>query len=557
MYNINNWKHTVDMFRGNVLIAEFIRGYRNERKIEHINDTLQILGDTFYAIYRINYKNATYETIKSSYDIKDKLGKKGEYKHFLQVFKECVSDDTYTKFKYCFSVENIRKIVSENIYEYGGDYQRKFNDVFKWVSIKIIYNNELALNEVIMCFREIDAEKRLQLQQLTLLENSLDSAKQSAERKSIFFSNVSHDMRTPLNAIIGLSELAQQNSSDTEKVKNYITKIQNAGKQLLTLINDILDMSRIENKKGEKFDYKPMRVNDCVNDCVLMFSEQALREKKDLIVELDKENVLVYCDYQRLSQILNNLISNAIKYSDNGAKIKVKVKLLEVKNRTCKYQFIVSDTGIGMSDKFLKHIYEPFERETMFSATRVSGTGLGMPIVKSLVQQMSGEITIKSKLGVGSTFTVILPLMIAEKTETQETEAKQVDEKNLNDKTIMVAEDNEINMEILCELLQSSGAKVIKAYNGSQAVEIFKSLTEGSLDAILMDMHMPEMDGCTACTEIRKLNRTDAQKVPIIAVTANAFAEDIAKTIKAGMNGHIAKPIDFKELLKLLTSLIK
>ena len=532
--------------------AALLRSYFGEQKMRHTADTLQILGDTFYAIYRINYETGTYETIKSSRDVREQLGRSGTYRHLLDVLRGYVEEQTYQEFEHSFSMENIRRLVAHQIYEYGGDYQRKFGDTYKWVSIKIIYNKALGLNEVIMCFREIDVEKRKQLQQHLLLENALNTAKQTAKKKNTFFSSVSHDMRTPLNAVIGLADLARKNRGNEEKVDEYLAKIEQAGRQLLTLVNDVLDMSRIEHGEGGTLNYAPMDLRRCVEDCAALFREQAAQEKKTLAVKADVERQAVYCDTFRMNQILNNLISNALKYSLEGARITVELKLTSRQGKLCRYQIVVSDTGIGMSEEFLEKIFEPFARETLFSPTKVTGTGLGMPIVKSLVQQMSGEITVQSRLGEGSVFTVTLPLQLAEEGALSHGEPQPDEDFDLTGRRILVAEDNEINMEITSECLSMLGAEVLPAWNGREAVELFSSLEEGSIDVILMDMQMPEMDGCEACRAIRAMNRKDARTVPIIAVTANAFAEDVARTTQAGMDGHISKPIDFEQLKELL-----
>lgn len=550
------------------IAAVLIRGYLDARKVKHVQDTLQILGDTYYAIYRINCETERYEVIKSQKDVKEQLGDVGEYQYLLKVMGRVVDRDTYEKFCSSFSIENIRKLVADKTGEFGGDYQRKFEDGFHWVNVQLIYKEALGLNEVILCFRDIDLEKRRQIQQHMLLENALESARQTAQAKSMFFSNVSHDMRTPLNAIIGLADLAGKNRGDAGKVAEYIEKIGQAGKQLLTLINDILDMSRIEHGNQSLLDYSEMDIVQCIEETVSMFTVPAEQENKHLLLKTDVEHRKVYCDAYRLNQIMNNLLSNAFKYSPEGAEVRVVVKEAASQGNHSKYQISVSDTGYGMSEEFLKRIFEPFTRETVLAPKRISGTGLGMPIVKSFVQQMNGEITVQSRQGEGSTFIVTIPLQILPEKEggrtdaaviiqeepTEERKAESV--RPLEGKRILVAEDNEINMEITEDLLTMHGAEVLKAWNGKEAVAVFEKSPEGSIDAILMDMHMPEMDGCSAAKTIRGMERQDASRIPMIAVTANAFAEDIARTTQAGMNGHVSKPVDFDRLLKLLSDLL-
>lgn len=531
-----------------------IHGYFSSKKMKHIADTLQLLGDSYYAIYRINYKKKTYETIKSSPDVKDQLGPSGEYKYFIEVLKTIVEDNIEKELETTFSTEHICSLIQDKIYDFGGDFKRKFPDGFKWVRIQIIYNEAMHLDEVIMCFRQVDAIKRREEQQMALLQNAVATAKKTVQQKTMFFSNASHDMRTPLNAIIGLSELAQKNKDNQELVSGYISKIQQSGKQLLNLVNDVLDMSRLEHDKGGSLNYAPMDLKQCIDSCAHLFAEQATAENKKLETDYRLEHSMVYCDFARLTQIMNNLISNGIKYSGSGACITVSLKELNLQFGHGKYQIAVSDTGIGMSKEFLDKIFEPFARETFFSSNQVTGTGLGMPIVKALVQQMSGEITIASQKGKGTTVTITLPLQLAEEDSEpeKETDRQELSSCSLDGKKILVAEDNEINMEIATECLSMLGADVIQAWNGQEAVEAFQASSPGQISAILLDMQMPVMDGCTAAKTIRALDRPDSPSVPIIAVTANVFAEDIAMTTEAGMNAHIPKPIDFDQLAGLL-----
>lgn len=532
-----------------------IRDYIGKRTVKHISDTLQILGDTYYAIYRINFETETYETIKSSSDVKEELGNKGNYQHLLDTVGSVVESSTYEEFKKNFSMENIRKLVKRHIYEFGGDYQRRFEDTRKWVSIKIVYNKGLGLNEVIMCFREIDMEKKKEINQHELLERALENAKKADQKKTMFFSNMSHDMRTPLNAVTGLANLALQNEDDPQKVHEYLEKIEASGKQLIALVNDVLDMSRIEQGTVSSLDCKPTDLEACIRECTEFFERQAKQEEKDFQVKIKLYNPVVNCDPYRIKQILNNLLSNAFKYSSKGARISLEAEELEQKESRGKYQIVVRDTGVGMSQSFQEHIFEPFARETMFAPTKAMGTGLGMPIVKGLVQQMSGEIFVNSQLGKGSEFTILLPLQILQQKEEETAEAQELPAFSLSGKKILIAEDNELNMEIATEFLSMMGVDLIQAWNGQEALELFAASSPGSVDAILMDMQMPVMDGCTACREIRRLPRPDAASIPIIAVTANAFAEDIARTREAGMNAHISKPIDFKLLAEVLGKL--
>lgn len=537
-----------------VMVIMVLRDLVNSRRIRRADSTIHILGDSFYAIYRVNYKTATYEAIKLSPDMVGTLPETGDYQSLIDIIGTLVEPDTFHEFALAFSLESIRQRVAARIPDYGGDYQRRFGDVYKWVNVRTLYDGSRAPDEVILCFREVDLEKRQQLQHMRILQEALDTAKKSTRAKNAFFSNMSHDMRTPLNAIIGLSELAQRDRGDQEKVDGYMRKIEFSGKQLLTLINDILELSRLESGRNP-LDCRRFDLRQCVEDLTAVFYDMAEKDDRNFSVKLEITDTMVEGDPHKLGQILNNLISNAFKYSRNGDRVEVTVKQFHFQQHS-KYQFTVEDTGIGMSEQFLEHIFDPYARETRFTSQTVTGTGLGMPIVQSLVQQMSGEITVESTLGKGSRFTVTLPMEAVRTEEGAEEPAPEEEAVELTGKRVLLAEDNELIMEISQSILTMNGMEVIPAVNGAEAVERFAESPPSSIDAILMDMQMPEMDGCQAAQAIRAMDRPDAATVPIIAVTANAFAEDIAKTTEAGMDAHVSKPIDFAVLNRTLARLI-
>ncbi len=536
-----------------VIVVMVARDLANNRRIRRADNTIHILGDSFYAIYRVNYKKGAYAAIKFSPELEKLLPETGDYQDLLRALENLVEPDAVQEFAQAFSLESIRSRVAAQLPDYGGDYRRLFGDVYKWVNIRTLYDGVRAPDEVIFCFREVDQEKRQQLQHMDILQEALDTAKKSTKDKNAFFSSMSHDMRTPLNAIIGLSELAQRDREDREKVNDYIRKIEFSGKQLLALINDILELSRLESGRNT-LDCRPFDLGQCVEDIASVFRDMARKEDRVFSVKLDLADQSVEGDPHRLGQILNNLLSNAFKYSEPGDRVTLAVKQFDFQQHS-KYQFTVEDTGIGMSEQFLHHIFDPYAREARFSVQSVTGTGLGMPIVKSLVQQMSGEITVESTLGKGSCFTVTLPLKTVQ-AAASEAPARKETTADLAGRRVLLAEDNELNMEIAAELLTMSGMEVVQAVNGAEAVERFQASPLGSIQVILMDMQMPVMDGCQAARAIRALDRPDAATVPIIAVTANAFAEDIAKTTEAGMNGHISNPIDFAVLSRTMARLI-
>ncbi len=547
----------VFMFLILTLVLITLKDLKFNWQIERTNETVRVLGNSYYAIYRVDFVKNTYEMIKGSDYIRSRMEKTGRYDELLKTMVEVIEKDACDEYMESFSVENIRKLVSQRIRDFGGDFLRKFGDEYHWVNVRVLFDESLAPGEVVLCFREADLEKRQQLQERKLLETSLEASRQSEKSKQAFFSNMSHDMRTPLNAIIGISELASKAVDNPEKISEYLDKINLSSRQLLELINDILDMSRMEQGKvvlnTQKFDLKK-----CINDCCENFRFQAEKDSKAFEINFNIENSKVMGDPFRVSQVINNLLSNAFKFTSANDSVKVEVSQLE-KGDYSKYKIVVSDTGLGMSEDFLKKVFEPYARETRFSTKKIAGTGLGMAIVKNLVDQMNGHIYVESRLGDGSAFTVTLPFITDGEEEILAQESTKNDNKkafSLEGKNILLAEDNMINMEVATEILSMNGINIVQAWNGKEAVEIFKKSKEFEFDAILMDMQMPEMGGCDAAKAIRALNRSDAGKVPIIAVTANAFAEDISATAEAGMNAHISKPIDFNILCGTLEELI-
>ena len=528
-----------------------IRDWLQNRRMKRADDTAHMLGDSFYAIFRVNFRDGVYEGIKISDDMQKVLPPSGDYTLIMNSICALVKSSTYQEFQQSFSLESIRQRVELGVADFGGDFQRRFDGVYRWVNIRTLYDPEVAPDEVILCFRDVDAEKRQELQHTIILQEALEAAKKGTRAKYDFFSRMSHDMRTPLNAIIGCCPLAKKSCAqgDLDQVGSSLKKIEFAGDQLLGLINDILELSRAEAGRST-VEAKPFDLRTLLNNTVEIFQVRATDENKELVTSLDLEQTMVLGDQQKLSQILNNLLSNAIKYTNPGDTIRLEVKQFAFQKFN-KYQIIVEDTGIGMSETFLEHLFEPYSRETSFSPHSTVGTGLGMPIVKSLVQQLSGEISVESTLGVGSKFTVTIPLPSSEETAEHPSTPRQAPF-DWTGRQILVAEDNDLNREILTELLEELGVRVLAATEGMDAVRVFAATKPYSVDVILMDMQMPEMDGCQAATAIRGLDREDAGWVPIIAVTANAFAEDIDKTTKAGMNAHVSKPIDFTLLAQTI-----
>ena len=547
-----------------VLFAMFMymRSKRMSKTVESMYEVVRVMGNVYYAVYKIDYQKGTYTRLKGKDHLGNDMPENGNYNNLLARMLMYVSKDTYDEFAHTFSLENIRTLVSKHIWDFGGDFRAYYGSKYKWVNISLLCDEQLNSGEVLMCFREVDTEKRIQLEHLKITEDALASMKKTAESKNLFFSSMSHDMRTPLNGIIGLSDLAGKHIDEPNKVEEYLKKINSSSKQLLGLINDILDMSKMEHGKLET-NNEPFDLQKALEDYLAPLEMQAREDKKDFIYEYRVDHHKVCGDFTRIGQILNNIISNAIKYTPTNGTIAFSVKEVAHQGNVCKYQFTVADTGYGMTDEFLLKIFEPFERDTHFGARKARGTGLGMAIVKNLVTQMNGEIKITSAINKGTCVVITLPLNLQGDCKLCGDQCKLGVVKTVVEKPvdlkgckILVAEDNEINMEIVTELLQMKGIEVIQAWNGREAVEVFERSAVGEISMILMDMQMPEMDGCEAAQAIRSLDRGDAASVPIIAVTANAFAEDISATMAVGMNAHISKPINFKTLEKTMMEFI-
>ena len=547
------------------LLALFALARREQHlgeRARRANETAQVLGNTYYALYRVNYERETYEMIKGSDYVRSRIPAFGPYGELLRTAGEVVEAEAFRDFTKSFSCENIRQLVDRQVSDYGGEFLRRFGGEYRWVSVRVLFDSALEAQEVVLCFREVEREKERQLQERRLLEDALQLAKQNEQSKQAFFRNMSHDMRTPLNAILGSSELARQHLDEPQRAAGYLDRIDSSGRYLLGLINDILEMARMEHGQVQ-LESRPFDLRKCVDDCLAAFRIQAGREGKALRENFAAGPETVVGDERRIQQILNNLLSNAFKFTPAGGEITLSVRQTEP-GEYGRYEFAVADTGIGMSPEFLRRIFEPYAREMRFGDRAASGTGLGMSITRSLAALMGGEIQVESEPGKGSRFTVVLPLPSAEPGQAEpaaEAAARAAARPDagaftLEGLSLLLAEDNEINMEITTEMLAARGVRVAQAFDGTEAVELFRQSAPFAFDAVLMDMQMPGLDGCAAARQIRALPRADAQSVPIIAVTANAFAEDVAATAAAGMDAHISKPIDFKKLAQALEQLL-
>ena len=385
------------------------------------------------------------------------------------------------------------------------------------------------------------------------LQVAVEKAESANRAKSTFLFNMSHDIRTPMNAIIGYADLASRHSDDPAKLKNYMENIQVCGQNLLMLLNNVLDLARIENDKTE-MEYSVSDVEKDFRNCIAMFRNQADSKGQTLTVTAHLLHPYVYVDIPHLTEVCTNLVSNAVKYTGAGGTIRCDVTQKPgEKEGWCDTVVTVADNGIGMSQEFQKHIFEPFERERTSTVSKVEGSGIGMGIVKKLVGLMGGTVAVESKIGVGSKFTVTIPCRIASEDETQaKRETNPSDQKCLCGTRILLTEDNDLNAEIATELLQEEGCTVDRAKDGVECVDMLEKAANGTYQLILMDIQMPVMNGYDAARKIRRLDDPQKANIPIIAMTANAFTEDRQVALDAGMNDHIAKPINMNVLVPTL-----
>lgn len=536
-----------------VLTVTFIHEKKGREKLKRVDETLQIVADSYYALYRVDLNNGTYSMIKGSDYMRQHLGDHGKYSDAISAFKYVISDDMYDDFKATMSMDNIKKQLNNKIRYFGKDFQRWVDGRKLWFEVRLLASPQISKNVVVLYFRMIEKEKRARLQQQEILKEAIKTSQAGIKAQQQFFSNMSHDMRTPLNVIIGMSDLAKEHINDKEKAGEYIEKIKFSGNQLLLLINDILDVAQLAN--GAHLNNENFNMRDNFLNYMEIFEVAAKKDNKSFNVTCNITHDKLYGDFRRLNEILQNLVSNAVKYTNPGDSISVSITELE-SDTYLNYKIEVEDTGIGMSPEFVDKIFIEYERERRYGDQIMGGTGLGMPIVKNIVELMNGKISVESRLDVGSKFTVILPFKEAEGKVDKDKPVSVEEKYTLKDKKILVAEDYKLNMELITELLEDKGAVVTKAWNGQEAVERFSESQPYYYDAVIMDMQMPVMDGCQAVRMIRKLARDDAVRIPVIAVTANAAPEDIQRVKHAGMNDYISKPVNIDRLNYILGKMI-
>ena len=455
---------------------------------------------------------------------------------------------------HCSTLRTCRQRITTDKYEVMD------NEVFHVTSKPIDIDGHLYALEIVT---KLDNSKELtkRILYLEMEGEALEAQRKAADiankAKTSFLFNMSHDIRTPMNAIIGFNDMAMRHLDDSERVKDCLAKVDMSSKHLLSIINDVLDMARIESGKVT-IEEKPMSLKKVSEELCNIVTQNV--KDKNLTMTTDFSHIthdFVIADELRVNRVMMNLISNSIKYTPEGGTVSYTVtEEAYYADGTASYEFVVADNGIGMSPEYLEHVFEAFSRERSSTINSIQGTGLGMAITKELVELLGGTICITSEEGIGTTVTVHLSFKtLDEQNYSDADEATVISPVSLKGKRVLLAEDNELNREIAMEILEEADMQVVPAENGQVAVDLF--LNDEPFDVILMDVQMPVLDGYEATAKIREAEANLQCHVPIIATTANAYAEDIANCRKAGMDAHLAKPIDVQKMFSVLSDIMK
>ena len=452
--------------------------------------------------------------------------------------------------------ESLRRDLAVEKRDLKLEYQSRPGGTWTRLNAVCVERREGVPVKVLLADQDITDTKRAELEREEELKSAMEAAEKANRAKSTFLFSMSHDIRTPMNAIIGFANLADKHLDDREAVKGYIGKINRSSNVLLRIINDVLDLARIESGKSG-LELAPHSLLEGVGGVRDMFVESMEKAGLRFTAEIDLLDPVVLCDDLRMNQIFINLLSNAQKFTPAGGFVLMRFEQLgPAREGTADYRLTVRDSGIGMSEEFLTHAFDAFERERSSTMTGIEGTGLGLCIVKNLVDMMGGVICVKSAPGQGTEFTVDFPFQVLLADAIQEKTRKAASSADFVGRRLLLVEDNELNSEIARSILEDAGVFIVTAGNGEKALEALQSAGPGSFDAVLMDIQMPEMDGYEATRRIRNLEDRALARIPIIAMTANAFEEDRKRALEAGMDGFVAKPLDVEALWSALGSVL-
>lgn len=517
------------------------------KQVEEAHRAISALGTAYYHISRLDLKTKKIELVKRSRKMELGISQKtADWDSQFEVIKDVIAEPFVQKYIDFFDTQTMAARL-RNKESMSFEFKKKDGKWFLAMIVPQNYDKDGNVTSVLLANRDVTDEKLRELRQEEELREAKLNAETASKAKSAFLFNMSHDIRTPMNAIIGYADLASRHLEDTEKLSRYIDNIQICGRKLLSLLSNVLDLARIENNKVE-MKYAVSDVREDFTNCVTMFQQQAESKNQTLCMT---EHILypyVYVDEPHLSEVCINIISNAVKYTNAGGTISCKVAQRPCENEDwCDMIISITDNGIGMTEEFQKHIFEAFERERTSTITHIEGIGMG--IVKKLVDLMGGTIEVESKLGEGSTFTVTIPCKKASKEEALEKKNQNPrSKKSLKGVRVLLVEDNEINAEIATELLKEEGCIVEVATDGVACISMIEKADADYYKMILMDIQMPVMNGFDTTLTIRKMKDDKKAMIPIIAMTANAFAEDRQKALSVGMNDHVAKPVDMNIL---------
>lgn len=529
-----------------------------EKDIENTR-LIHSLTNVFLDVYELDLETELIHIIRTEQDDMRLLKTEEiDFSTFKRFLLQNVPEEKKKKLEEEFETERICARIQEvSIVE--REFQKWYEHSTSWFRIQFILSmtREKKRPIVTVTVMNIDDLKRLQEEQNKALLSAYESARQASRAKSDFLANMSHDIRTPMNAIMGMSTIARRNIHDPEKLEDCLNKIDASSKHLLSLINSVLDMSKIESGKVV-FVEEVFQLDQMIGDIKRIVQPQA--EKKDIQFTGEYETlqgVMVKSDPLRIRQVLLNIVGNAIKFTPEKGKVHCSgFKVLSIYDGYSTFEFTCEDNGIGMDQEFVDKIFQPYERSKNVTSNEIEGSGLGMFISKNIVEMMNGEIYVESKKGEGTKFTVIFHLKEIseqpEKEKTEQNEETQIAFDAMKGKRILLVEDNDMNREIAQEFLTEEGILVENAVNGKEAVEKMEQSSLYYYDLILMDIQMPVMNGYEASAAIRRMDREDSG-LPIIAMTANAFSDDIRQAKEAGMNEHIAKPIDVSVMFSVLS----
>ena len=535
---------------------------QQNRELGYIVKGMVKLFDNFVVV---NFKNDTYKFLMNEH--REEIPQTGSYDKLAEYIADNVSEDDRMRMISMLKKENIKSSMqagkSDLIYEYRTADERR-----KWENLNIICLDEKyrVPARVLLVRQDVTGVKEEEERYRQALREAFALTEKANNAKSRFLSQISHDIRTPMNAIMGMTTLAMMNINDREKVKDCLDKISISSSHLLGIINKVLDMSEIESGRMGLTE-KDFDLKELMRSLMAIFSSQAEEKKQDIKMDVDIVNESVIGDPVRLQQVFVNILGNAIKFTPPGGSISVRVTEKEARIQgTGYYEFVFEDNGIGMSEEFTKKIFEPFARENSLGEGAVEGSGLGMSIAGSIIQTMNGSFQVESRIGEGSRFTVGLDLKLQEEKDVETEDAagrkeegqdpamdvNSLKEKDFSGTKALLVEDNELNMDIAAELLAMIGIETDKAVNGKEAVDKVREKGEGAYDMIFMDIQMPVMNGYEAAKEIRKTKGEYFSRIPIIAMSANAFTDDVEKVKEAGMNDYISKPVEVDKLIKAI-----